>query len=148
MADLPPDPTPGRHSSGVLWLGNVLGSLAFLLITLLRTPQRGADAGVSPELMFGFALGVSLLGVLGSRLLPLRAHPEIEPADVRAHRRQLLSMLLCEIPCLVAIGGHTLTRDDRLYAVFAVAFGGLLSLFPTPGRWERLKVKGDGPLRR
>ncbi|ACG71823.1 conserved hypothetical protein [Anaeromyxobacter sp. K] len=137
------DRSPERRTAAMIWGALVAGPALFLVVAL-ALPLAGDPAPgiVQPLLLVLVALvlvevPLSWLWAVRARLVG-KAGGEAINVEEQARTRLIIAAALCEGAALFAVVVFMVTRDLRALALFAIAFAGLISHFPSDRHWARL----------
>jgi O-antigen/teichoic acid export membrane protein len=142
------DRSPERRTAVIIWGALVAGPALFLVVAL-ALPLAGEPApGIAQPLLLVLT-GLVLIDVALSWLWAVRARLIGKPGgatmtvEEQARTRLVIAAALCEGAALFAVVVFMVTREPLALALFAIAFGALLSHFPGDRHWARL-CRGNG----
>lgn len=136
-----PQPIPTRRVALVIWASLLAGVLAFAVIATFVGPgvRQGPLALPAPEVLVAITLGLSVLMLVLSRVVPPRlqgatgARPE-----ALAITRTIVAMAPNEAAALVAIVVWMLTGAALVLVPFALSLAAMAGAFPSEVRWAAL----------
>jgi uncharacterized BrkB/YihY/UPF0761 family membrane protein len=132
-------PVIARRTALAIWSALVAGVVILTVVAAMVGPtvlQQNRDA-VEP--LTWTALGMALVTLLLSRLLPgkVKAMVGMKPDDVGV-KRTIIASALNEGSALLAALAWMLTASMLALAALAISVAGLLLAFPSAARWPSL----------
>jgi hypothetical protein len=133
------NPMLARRTALIIWCALFAGVVVFAVVATAVGPGFWPQGGEVADLLAWVALGMALVVLPVSRLLPsrMKAMPGAS-ADALAVARTIVASALNEGAGLFA--GIAWMLGGRMLALvaLAIALSGLLLAFPSAARWQRL----------
>ncbi len=126
-----------RRAATAVWAAMLV--VPFFFLAVADTARWGAARPGTVALLFWLSVGVSVLNVVLSRVLPARLGPFHTGAEATAFTRLLIGWALCEAAALFPLVAWIVSGDPRLIGVFGVDLIALVLLFPRDHRWSSLR---------
>lgn len=129
---------PSRRIALVIWFALCAGVTMFAVVASLVGPTVRERGGGAPEVLAWVALGVAIVALAASRLVPglVRAPPGAPP-EAAGVTRTIIAAALNEGAGLLAVVVWMVTGQLAVVAL-AISAVGLLLAFPSEERWKRL----------